>query len=144
MRPRIIIFEDDESTRNLLSLLLKLRGYEVASAAEPMGCPLYLDLNSNCNHNYPCGDFLLTDNRMPRITGLEFIERQGKRGCKGVVHNKAVISGTWEDHELETAVQLGCKIFTKPYRIIDILSWLEEQGKKLSPDRLLTDLNDLR
>ena len=143
MRTRIIVLEDDESSRRLLSMLLQVRGYEVISAAAPNSCPLYADLNAPCPHEYPCGDFLLTDNRMPRMTGLELIARQEQRGCKGIVRNKAVISGTWETHELETAEQLGCKTFSKPYRLVDILNWLNEREKTLAPDRKLARLDEL-
>jgi len=143
MRPRIIVLEDDEGSRKLLSLLLQQRGYEVVSASEPLGCPLYSDLDSACRHQFACGDFLLTDNRMPRMTGLQFIARQNERGCKGVVHNKAVISGTWGEDELATAEKLGCQIFTKPYRLADIFSWLNECGKTIPLDRQLEDMGKL-
>lgn len=141
MRPRIIVLENDEEARKLLGLLLQRRGYEIVSAAEPSLCPLYTDLGAPCSHEFPCGDFLLTDNRMPRMTGLEFIARQGERGCKGVVHNKAVISGTWTNLELQTASQLGCKVFTKPYQLADILAWLSERQKRIPPDRKLSNLD---
>jgi len=143
MRQRIIVLEDDEGSRKLLSMLLQNRGYEVVSATEPVLCPLYTDLHANCTHEFACGDFLLTDNRMPRMTGLEFVARQQERGCKGVVHNKAVISGTWSDKELETAAQLGCKVFTKPYQLVDILKWLDEREKTLAPDRKLIELGEI-
>ena len=139
-RRRVIVLEDEDGSRKLLSQLLEQRGYEVISASEPLNCPLYTDLNSMCTHEFPCGDFLLTDNRMPRMTGLQFIARQGERGCKGVVHNKAVISGTWNEQELADAEGLGCKTFSKPYRITEILHWLEERGKNLPPDRKLAML----
>lgn len=140
MTPRIIVLEDDEQSRQALSRVLEQRGYEVVSAAEPLGCCLYTDLESPCTHEFPCGDFLLTDNRMPGMTGLEFIARQKERGCKGVVHNKAILSGTWEDWELESARQLGCQVFTKPCTLQEILRWLEEREATLAPDRRLTDL----
>jgi len=143
MRPRIIVFEDDTDTRNLLSLVLQGRGYEVISAAEPLGCPLYTDLDANCNHDHACGDFLLTDNRMPRMTGLQFVARQGVRGCKGVVHNKAVASGTWSEDEKWAAEQLGCKVFSKPYKLADIFSWLDERERQIQPGRKLADLGQL-
>jgi len=142
MRPRIIILEDEEGSRKLLSLLLMRRGYEVVSASEPNLCPLYADLDTFCSHEFPCGDILLTDNRMPRMTGLQFIARQQERGCKGVVHNKAVISGTWRAQELETATRLGCKVFSKPYQIDEIFHWLDEREQTLSPERKLTALDE--
>jgi len=143
MRLRIIVLEDEEEARKLLSLLLRQRGYEVVSAGEPLGCPLYNDLDSVCRHQFACGDFLLTDNHMPRMTGLQFVARQNERGCKGVVHNKAVISGTWREDELAIAEKLGCQVFTKPYRLADIFGWLNKCGKAIPPDRQLEDLGKL-
>ncbi len=99
MRPRIIVFEDDEASRNLLTLVLERRGYEVISSPDPTLCPIYSNLGESCPHEDACGDFLLTDNRMPRMTGIDFVEVQSQRGCKGIVKNKAVISGTWSPEE---------------------------------------------
>jgi len=143
IRPRIIVLEDDTNTRKILTLILEGRDYEVLSAPEPALCPLYSDLNAYCNHDFACGDFLITDNRMPRMTGLQFIARQGERGCKGVVKNKAIVSGTWEDHELETAERLGSQIFTKPYKFGEIITWLEERRKTIPHDRKLAELGNL-
>jgi CheY-like chemotaxis protein len=143
MRHRIIVLEDDPNTRRLLTLILEGLGYEVVSAPEPSLCPLYSELDALCTHPFACGDFLITDNHMPRMTGLQFVARQGARGCKGVVHNKAIVSGTWEAHELEAAEKLGSKVFTKPYRIQEILHWLEERKKTIPPDRKLADLGEL-
>ena len=141
MRPRAIIFEDDDTLRELLSDILHQRRYEVLSASNPLGCPVYDDLTARCPHEFACGDFLLTDNHMPAMTGLEFVKAQEERGCKGVVHNKAVLSAHWTDHELEMANCLGCKIFHKPFSIDEINNWLDEREKLIPPDRQLDDLN---
>jgi len=143
MHPRVIILEDDEDSRRILAMVLERRGYEVVSAAEPLSCPLYTDLDARCTHEFPCGDFLLSDNHMPRMTGLQFVARQKERGCKGAIRNKAILSGTWDLQELETAARLGCKVFTKPYNLNDIYRWLMERRKKLPAGRKLTALGDL-
>ena len=137
---RIVVLEDDDSSREVLTRVLERRSYEVVSAREPLLCPLYTDLNAVCTHQFPCGDFLLTDNHMPRMSGLEFVTRQCRRGCKGVVHRKAVISGAWDEEDLSLARELGCKIFTKPYRLAEIFQWLEGQARQIPFDRKLTPL----
>lgn len=43
MRPRAIVFEDDDALRELLLYILHKRNYEVISASSPMGCPIYED-----------------------------------------------------------------------------------------------------
>jgi len=143
MQLRIIVLEDDPSTRKLLTGALSRLGHQVISAAEPLICPLYTDIEARCTHEHACGDILLSDNRMPRMTGLEFVARQCVRGCKGVVHNKAVVSGSWRADELAEAERLGCKVFSKPYRLADILDWIDERGQSILPDRKLADLGAL-
>jgi len=141
MRPRAIIFEDDDTLRALLLNILHQRDYEVISASSPMGCPVYEDLTALCPHEYACGDFLITDNNMPAMTGLEFVQAQEQRGCKGVVRNKAVMSACWADNELTLANSLGCKVFKKPFRISEINNWLDEREKRIPYDRKLEDLD---
>lgn len=134
---RAIIIDDDASCRALLELLLKQRGYEVISLSDPTACPLYASSGCSCPQDQACGDFLLTDNQMPHMTGIEFVERQTQRGCKGIVGNKAVLSGTWNDEELAQAERLGCKVFDKPYNFKDIMDWLDEREKLILPGRKL-------
>ena len=140
MKLRAIVFEDDEANLELITLVLERRGYEVISAADPTICPVYSNLEESCPHEDACGDFLMTDNRMPRMTGLDFVEAQSRRGCKGVVKNKAVISGSWCPEEQERAEELGCKIFKKPYSIKEVSEWLDEEEKKIPADRKLAVL----
>lgn len=143
MRPRIIVIDDDKHCRELLSMILERNGYEVICLSEPLACPLYQDLDAQCSHDDPCGDLLLTDNRMPGMTGLQFIKIQQTRGCKGAVLNKAIISASWTDEEQQQAEQLGCKILRKPYSIDELLAWIEERVAQLSPLRKLTSLEKL-
>jgi CheY-like chemotaxis protein len=141
MKIRAIVFEDDESSLKLITLVLERKGYEVIGTSDPTLCPIYSNLNQPCPHEDACGDFLLTDNRMPRMTGLDFIAAQSRRGCKGIVNNKAVISSSWTPEERKMAKALGCKIFKKPYRIKEISEWLDEAEKKISNDRKLVVLD---
>lgn len=136
-KARAIIIDDDASCRALLEVLLKQRGYEVISLSDPTACPLYAGSQCSCPQDHACGDFLLTDNRMPRMTGIEFVERQSQRGCKGIVGNKAILSGTWAEDELAHAERLGCQVFDKPYNFREIMAWLDEREKQILPGRKL-------
>jgi CheY-like chemotaxis protein len=135
---RIIVFEDDEAIRQSLTLLLRRNGYEVISASDPTSCPVCSTRKEACSPESVCGDFLLTDNQMPNLTGLGFIEAQSRRGGKGIAANKAVMSGTWSSEERKKAKKLGCEIFTKPFRIEEIIEWLDERKKLIPPGRKLT------
>lgn len=140
---RVVVFDDDESCRKLLELVLSRRGFEVVSLPDPRACPLYMDEECNCPQEQACGDFLITDNRMPRMSGLDFIERQQHRGCKGIVGNKLVVSGTWTADELRRAEALGCKVLQKPFSLNQLLAWLEARKPLIPVGRKLTDLADL-
>jgi CheY-like chemotaxis protein len=142
MRYRAIILDDDPFLRRLLSEILKGKGYEVLSAADPTICPIYADLCGVCTHEFACGDFLLTDNRMPHMSGLDFVIRQNQRGCKGAIRNKAIFSAGWNADDLATAGRLGCKAFHKPYNFAEIHAWLDAQAKMIPPDRKLDPLSD--
>lgn len=141
MKYRAIVFEDDENCRQLLCLILQQRGYEVISSADPSLCPVYLTPHETCSNQHACGDFLLTDQRMPHISGLDFIANQQQRGCKGTLLHKAVISGSWTPAERAQAKQLGCKVFTKPYKAKDINTWLDGLEPLIDPQRQLTQLS---
>jgi CheY-like chemotaxis protein len=118
-----------------------MRGYEVVSADNPTACPVYGDMTADCPHEFACGDILITDNQMPYMTGLEFVQRQTQRGCKGVVHNKAVTSAYWADDDLQRADRLGCKVFKKPFDLVEINQWLDEREKNIAQDRQLIELD---
>lgn len=141
MQLRAIVIDDDEACRSLLALMLQLRGYEVISLPDPTACPLYIDSTCSCPNDAVCGDFLLTDNQMPGMSGLDLIARQTDGGCKGNVRNKAVLSGTWNQEELRKAQQLGCKVFDKPYQRKAIDSWLDAQEKVVPGNRKLVDFD---
>lgn len=143
MQLRAIVIDDNEACRSLLEMILSSRGYNVICLPDPTACLLYENLQCSCPPDAVCGDFLLTDNQMPYMSGLELIARQARGGCKGLMRNKAIFSGTWCQDELQKARQLGCKIFSKPYRREEIESWLDAQEKDIPSDRKLVDLGSL-
>ncbi|PLY02847.1 MAG: hypothetical protein C0623_03060, partial [Desulfuromonas sp.] len=89
---RIFLIEDDDHYRSLLKIFLEMKGHEVFDAPNPTDCPAYDSDEQTCVHDAPCGDALLIDQSMPEMTGLEFIQRQIERGCKGAIENKAIMS----------------------------------------------------
>ncbi|BCR04504.1 hypothetical protein DESUT3_15730 [Desulfuromonas versatilis] len=142
MKFRAIVLEDDEGCRELLTVILRQRGYEVLSFADPTVCPIFSEPMNACPHEDACGDILVSDNHMPRLSGIEFVEAQTLRGCKGIIQNKAIISANWSQEEREKAERLGCRIFSKPFDIDEICNWLEEREKQIPPSRKLASFND--
>ncbi len=142
MKLRIVIFEDDPGLRRLLTVIFDQEGHEVLSFPNPGGaCPIYHDEKGQCPQDYACGDILITDNRMPRMTGLEFIRRQVEKGCKGAILNKAVMSASWCHEDIRAAENLGCRILYKPFRLDDLKNWVRERQLDIDPVRKLALLH---
>ena len=64
--PRILLVDDDASTRELNTLVLTLSGYEVDAAID--GAAGWEALQAKPY------DLLITDNSMPKVTGVEMIK----------------------------------------------------------------------
>ncbi len=137
-RPRAVIIDDDYLLRTLMGDVFKDRGYEVHSSAEPGLSSIFLDSQCSCPVGTHCTNIIITDINMPDMTGLEFIEHQKRNGCK--VQNIAVMSGGWTDEKIEHAKRLGCHIFEKPFKIVEIEKWLDNCERKSDPDNKLSGL----
>ncbi len=74
---RILIVDDEESFRNVLTVILKKEGYEVEGAANGEEG---LDKISNAAF-----DHVLCDIRMPQMDGLEFLRESQKAGSEAPV-----------------------------------------------------------
>ena len=142
MQIRALVFDDDEGVRLLISSIFEMRGYEVLSFTAPRSCPIYLDKNCPCPRNYACADILITDNHMPGMTGLDFIEHQTQNGCKVICKNKALMSSAWTDQDKKQVGKLGCHLFDKPFGIEEVHKWLEECENRINAKRKLIDLTE--
>jgi DNA-binding response OmpR family regulator len=129
---RISLIEDDRACRKLLADFLVSRGYEVFEYNDPTEYLAYGHDDVECLHENSCTDILLTDQNMPKMKGLDFIQQQINRGCKGNARNKALISANLNRSEVELATRLGCTIFTKPFSLKAILHWIEAIEANLS------------
>ena len=115
MRPRVLIFEDNDIIRSALKYILNARDYEVFDFSAPRMCPLYDLINHDCPADHACADIIISDVNMPRQTGLELISKWRQNGCK--IKYIALMSGDWTDFNLKYAQKLGCNIFHKPFSI---------------------------
>ena len=138
MRPRVLIFEDNDILRSALEYILDERGYEVFTFANPGLCQIYDSVDHNCPVDHACTDIIISDVNMPSKTGLEFIQERRQKGCK--VKYKALMSGDWTDSDLKYAQELGCRIFHKPFDIREMLKWLGDCVEKINSERRLSDL----
>jgi DNA-binding response OmpR family regulator len=137
MRPRALIFDDDPLIRQLLWAVCDRRGYEVVTFPDPGLCPLHTRERCLCDSEASCTDIIISDLDMPCVKGLDFVEALLVKGCH--CRHIALMSGAWSDHDIARARELGCKLFTKPFHISEIMEWLAQVERTLAPNRKLQD-----
>ena len=119
-----LIFDDIPESLSLMKDLVEMVDYKVIDFADPT---IFLAQRpESCCHakTDPCVDLILTDNQMPGMTGLEFLQMIKKNGCKLPDSKKGIISGTWSEEEMSLAIELGCKIFQKPVLMDELHEWI--------------------
>ncbi len=77
---RIMIVDDEESMRHMLTILLEREGYECVAFADPVAALGALDASSAGEV-----DFILSDIKMPKLDGLGFLAELKKRGAEQTV-----------------------------------------------------------
>jgi CheY-like chemotaxis protein len=107
-KPRVIIIDDDTPILKLLKTFLSRRNYEVITCNNPAACQVYENHTGSCNKQNLCSDILITDFKMPRMSGIELLHKQFIRDCKLDKKNKAVISGQIDNENKKTINKLGC------------------------------------
>ena len=138
MNKRVIVIDDNKDVRTILKRVLEVWGYDVIICSYQAFCPSFLDSGCCCPEGYMCADIIMTDVKMPNMTGLEFVDMQKRKGCKA--QNIAIMSGTWDVEEIAHAKRLDCVIFKKPLEIDELKKWIDACDKKVMPDRTLSTL----
>lgn len=129
-RRRAILYDDDPAILNGLTQFFKELDYEVIAYREPVECAVYNESDS-CEKQRPCADLMITDLEMPRMSGLEMLERQSRRGCRLNVRNKAVLSGSLDSATKAAVRNLGCAAFQKPCRLSTLAAWALECEQRM-------------
>ena len=127
MKPKkALIFDDNEMLRTLLTEILTHEQFEVTAFSDPIS--FISQQEKTCCHREtePCFDVIITDNAMPGMTGLEFLERLKSFGCKLADQRKAIISGNWSADDLIRAKKINSKVFHKPVPIDVLIQWLAD------------------
>jgi two-component system, response regulator, stage 0 sporulation protein F len=117
--PKILLAEDDKEMRNLLTLMLRKEGYRVTECTDGISL---LDMLSSFflpGKEYDNFDLIISDIRMPGITGMEIL-----MGANELDNFPPMILitafGDKETHML--AERLGAAaLFDKPFDIDDML-----------------------
>ena len=74
---RILIVDDEESMRDFLSIMLHREGYQVDTAVDGAQAVIHLR-----DHSY---DLVISDMKMPRMTGMELLKHIKERTPETVV-----------------------------------------------------------
>jgi FixJ family two-component response regulator len=128
---RAVVIDDEEIIVDLFKNFFYTRKYEVLSYTTPVVCPIRDEKGNLCNTNYPCADVIITDFKMPRMSGLELLQEQSKHGCKLKRENKAVMSGYLDEESHRKIKQLKYAFFQKPIDFSKFSAWLDECEKRL-------------
>ena len=134
---RVLVFDDDESIRQILWYYFDNRGYEVFTFPNPGSCPLCGISPCQCPLEESCSDIIISDLNMPVKRGLEFLEEQLSKGCR--CKNMALMSGDLRPDDIERASSLKIKLFQKPFTIKEIEEWVSEIEKTIDPARRLSN-----
>ncbi|WP_020675099.1 response regulator [Geopsychrobacter electrodiphilus] len=117
-----LVLEDNQECRTLLTELLAEKQLQVKAFSGPDSY-LVTRLDKECQLSCPFDGFTMTDNDLPGMSGLEFLEKLEAGGCKLPVDRKAIISGNWSAEERMRVRLLGCRVFSKPHKIAEIYQW---------------------
>ena len=119
---RVLVADDSETVRTLLSTALELEGYEVETV-------------DNGIHAYEMGatgefDLVILDQLMPGLLGLEVIDRWQK---EGILVPVMMLSGVEDDRTVVSSFEMGAVDFVrKPFRLPELMARIKQR----IPDRV--------
>jgi CheY-like chemotaxis protein len=126
---RVNIFDDDVINLKMLKACLSPRNYEVLTFDRPVVCPVNYEQQDECIK--PCADILITDYQMPQMTGVEMLLGQAQRGCRIDKRNKALMSAYTQSIKQEIIEELGCSLFSKPFKTKEFFGWMDDCEKRV-------------
>ena len=137
MRYRALIFDDQKEVRQMMWNLFDSRGYEVFTFPHPGICPLFDERRCPCPEGQSCSGIIIADVQMPFKNGLSFLEEQISKGCR--CNHIALMSGDFMKEDIIKAESLNITTFKKPFQLADIINWINQIEKDISPERKLAD-----
>jgi CheY-like chemotaxis protein len=125
-RLRILLVEDDEQSRRMMSLLLSGVGYEVTAAQSIANA-----LEAAKSADFDC---VIADIGLPDGSGLELMRALLARGnTKGIAVNGIALTGLTDPSKIEECRQAGFKLHVaKPVNFDDLQAILSGMGMGLT------------
>ncbi len=116
----ILVVDDEDNMRHMLSLILEGEGYTVVSAANGKEA---LDLAVNRDF-----DYILLDIRMPVMDGMEFLRRASKKGIASII---IMMSAYGTIDTAVEAMKLGAYDYiSKPFKPDEIILTLKKAEER--------------
>ncbi|HEV8247782.1 MAG TPA: response regulator [Polyangiaceae bacterium] len=117
-KPRILLAEDDNELRNLLSFVLKEDGYDVVEARDGSELLDRLEYTTLRQDDVASYNLIISDIRMPGYSGLEILA-----ALRSMLWHTPVIliTGFGDQATHELATLLGARsVFDKPFDVDDL------------------------
>lgn len=133
---RVVIIDDDPAITLMLKAALSKLDHYVLTFPTPSACPLSSGESCTCPQDFPCADVIITDIIMPHMSGIDFFKLQKEKGCKALETNKAFLSATTIESDLEEVKELGYKLFTKPFNLSQIVKWVNECAERVTEGQI--------
>jgi DNA-binding response OmpR family regulator len=112
---RILLAEDDDEMRQLVALSLARDGYDVVQAAD--GIQLVEHVTQSLSNGQPI-DLVISDVRMPGLTGFEAMEWLRSLGCRAPVILITAFGDRWTHME---GVRMGVvRVLDKPFDLDEL------------------------
>ena len=129
--PKVLVVDDEENIRHLLSLLLKKEGYSVVTAEDGQD-----GIEKLQQHDF---DAILCDLRMPNLDGMGFLDALRASGAAATV---IVMSAYADIDDALAAIKAGAYDYiAKPFKKDEVLFTLRKAHER---QRLKSELTELR
>jgi CheY-like chemotaxis protein len=127
----VLLLDDDPFLLSMLKGALIKWGHNVSAYSNPDQCPAYCAQACPCTLcKLGCPDIILTDVNMPIISGMKFVDELKRKNCK--CPRIGMMSGDWSDGDMQRASRLGVTIFSKPYDLPTLRSWISEDNRRVA------------
>jgi len=134
MTRSVLLIDDEETLRLMLNDLLTHEGYQVTPAADGQEGVEILE-----RYGPDAFLFILCDIRMPRMDGLEFLERAKVLGCSATIIMMSAYGSL--DIAVEALKQGAYDYLSKPFRTDEVLLTLRKAEER---EKLLRENRELR
>jgi DNA-binding response OmpR family regulator len=119
--PSILVVDDDQDSRNLLSEFLSANGYRVKTVED--GAAAREELSRAEGYQV-----VIADLRMPKESGLELLRNLHRQESRQAI---ILMSSFISQAERKQAQELGAHaLLEKPFRLTDLLAAVEEVAPK--------------